>query len=82
MTVDLTSGQVVFHSKRQSPERDFDSLLAGLDTSRVRADEIFQREIAAHKDRDRLLEKKFREAMRRSEEEPEQEPPLRPWDLD
>ena len=85
LTVDRATGQVLFHtSTRRQPAggKDFDQLLAGLEDSRNRADEIFQREVSALKESDRLMEEKFREAMRRAEEEPDSEPPLRPWDLD
>ncbi len=85
LTVDLATGQVLGHkpAKREpAGGQDFDQLLAGLDESKQRADEVFQSEVAALKDRDRLMEEKFREAMRRAEEEPDREPPLRPWDLD
>lgn len=33
-------------------------------------------------DRDRLLEEKFRAAMERAAEEPDEGPPKRPFDLD
>jgi len=85
LTLDAATGEVLFHrSARRQPAagRDFDQLLAGLDESKQRADEVFQREVTALKDRDRLMEEKFREAMRRAEEEPDGEPLLRPWDLD
>ncbi len=85
LTIDVATGQVLFHkSAKRAPAggRDFDQLLAGLDESKQRADVAFQREVAAHKDHDRLMEEKFREAMRRAEEDPDQEPPPRPWDLD
>ena len=85
ITVDVATGQVLFHrpAKREpAGGQDFDQLLAGLDESKDRAADVFQREVSALKDRDRLMEEKFREAMRRAEEEPDQEPPLRPWDLD
>ncbi len=85
LTIDVATGKVLFHkpAKREpAGGKDFDQLLAGLDESKQRADAVFEREVSAHKDRDRLMEEKFREAMRRAEEEPDQEPPLRPWDLD
>ena len=85
LTIDIATGKVLLHkaAKREpAGGQDLDQLLAGLDESKQRADAIFQREVSAHKDRDRLMEEKFREAMRRAEEEPDQEPPLRPWDLD
>ena len=85
LTVDKATGQVLFHKATpQAPAagQDFDQLLAGLDESKGRAEEVFQREVSALEDRDRLMEEKFREAMRRAEEEPDDEPPLRPWELD
>ena len=85
ITVDVATGEVLFHkSARRKPAggKDFDQLLAGLDESKDRASEIFEREVSALEDRDRLMEEKFREAMRRAEEEPDLERPLRPWDLD
>lgn len=85
LTVDVESGQVLFHKgavKEPGGGRDFDQLLAGLDESKDRAAEVFRREVSAVKEHDRLMEEKFREAMRRAEEEPDSEPPLRPWELD
>ena len=46
------------------------------------AEDVFQREVAALKDRDRILEEKFREALKRAEEDPDQGRPARPFDLD
>ncbi len=85
LTVDAETGEVLFHKKPKSlpaEGKDFDALLEGLKSERSRADEIFERERAALKDRDRLLEEKFREAMKRAEEEPDAGPPKRPFDLD
>lgn len=85
LVVDATTGEILFHKKAKEPlagGKDFDSLLEGLDDDKSRAEEIFEREKAAMKDRDRLLEEKFEEAMRRAEEEPDEEPPPRPFDLD
>ncbi len=85
LTIDVATGTVLFHKAspdKGEPKKDFDDLLAGLDDSRNRAEEIFQREVTAFKDRDRLLEEKFQEAMKKAEESPDDEPPVRPWDLD
>jgi hypothetical protein len=85
LVVDVATGQVLSHRKAKQPlagGKDFDSLLKGLDEEKSRAEDIFQREVAAMKDRDRILEEKFREAMRRAEEDPDQGPPPRPFDLD
>jgi hypothetical protein len=53
-----------------------------LDEGKARAADVFDRELAGMKDRDRLLEEKFREALKRAEEDPDQGPPRRPFDLD
>ena len=85
LVIDATTGEVLSHRKAKQPPaggKDFDALLKGLDEGKERAEDIFQREVAAMKDRDRLLEEKFREAMRRAEEEPDEGPPRRPFDLD
>lgn len=84
LTIDIATGTVLFHQAspdRAAPKKNFDELLASIDDSRNRAEDIFQREVTALKDRDRLLEEKFQEAMKKAEESPD-EPPIRPWDLD
>ncbi len=85
LVIDAATGEVLSHRlPKQAPAggKDLDALLRGLDEDKARAEDIFQREVAAMKDRDRLLEEKFREAMRRAEEDPDQGPPRRPFDLD
>lgn len=85
LVVDAATGEILFHKRaKEAPAggKDFDALLEGLKHERSRADEIFEREKAALKDRDRLLEEKFQEALRRAEEEPDEGPPRRPFDLD
>ena len=85
LVIDAATGEVLSHRPpKRAPAggRDLDSLLKGLDEDRAKAEDVFQREVAAMKDRDRLLEEKFREAMRRAEEEPDEGPPRRPFDLD
>jgi hypothetical protein len=85
LVIDAATGEVLSHRKAKQPlagGKDFDALLKGLDEDRSRAEDIFEREKAALKDRDRLLEEKFREAMRRAEEEPDEGRPVRPFDLD
>ena len=85
LVVDAATGEVLSHRRPKQPPaggKDLDSLLQGLDQDKARAENVFQREVAAMKDRDRLLDEKFREALRRAEEEPDEGPPPRPFDLD
>lgn len=85
LVIDVATGEVLFHKKPKGPPaggKDFDSLFADMDSQRARAEQLFEREQAAHKDRGRLLEEKFQEAMRRAEEDDDDTPPPRPFDLD
>jgi hypothetical protein len=85
LVIDAATGEILSHRRAKQPlagGKDFDSLLRGLDEDKAKAEDTFQREVAALKDRDRLLEEKFREALRRAEEDPDQGPPPRPFDLD
>lgn len=85
LVIDRNTGEVLFHKAAKAAAaggKDFDSLFADLDSSKERADQVFNREMAAMKDRDRLLEEKFKEAMKKAEEAPDEELPPRPWELD
>ena len=85
LVIDAATGQVLSHRRPKQPlagGKDFDTLFQSLDEDKARAEDTFAREVAALKDRDRILEEKFREALRRAEEEPDEAPPPRPFDLD
>jgi len=85
LVVDAATGEVLSHRKPKQPlagGKDLDSLFREMETGREKAEDLFAREVAAIKDRDRLLEEKFREAMKRAEEDPDEGPPHRPFDLD
>ena len=85
MTIDAATGQILAHKKRVQPPaggRELEEMLADLETERARAEEIFEQSKSAVEDEDRLLEEKFKEALKRAREEPDDEPPPRPWDLD
>ena len=85
LVIDSATGEVLAHRKARQPPaggKDFDALLEYLDREKVEAEEVFAREFAAMKDRDRLLEEKFQQALKRAEEEPDDVPPPRPFDLD
>ena len=85
LVIDAATGEVLSHRAVKQPlagGKDFDTLLEDLDRDKSEAEEVFAREVAAMKDRDRLLEEKFKQAMERAKEEPDDVPPLRPFDLD
>lgn len=85
LVIDADTGEILAHRKLKRPPaegKDMATLLAELDQEKAEAESVFDREMAAMQDRDRLLEEKFRQALKRAEEEPDEEPPLRPIDLD
>ncbi len=85
LVIDAKTGDVLSHRAPKAPlagGKDFDSLFADLDVQKARAEALFEKEKAAHADRSRLLEEKFAEALRRAEEDPDEGPPRRPFDLD
>lgn len=85
LVIDSATGEVLAHRPAKQPlagGKDFDALLDDLDRDKAEAEEVFEREVAAMKDRDRLLEEKFQQALKRAEEEPDDGPYPRPIDLD
>jgi hypothetical protein len=88
LTIDAATGEVLAHRAPKAPPaggKDLASLFADMDAQRSRADDVFEREKAALKDRERLMEEKFRQAWKRAEEEPDPPDgrrPLRPFDMD
>ena len=85
LVIDRATGEILHHKSAKRPPaggKDFESLLAGLDESKAKANEVFEREVSALEDQDRLLEEKFRAAMKRAEDDDDDEPLPRPWELD
>jgi len=84
IVVDLATGQVVFHKKVESAVaggKTLESLMQDMEKAKDRTEQRFQKEKAAHEDRDRLMEERFRQAMSHADDDDES-PPLRPFDLD
>jgi len=83
--IDVATGEVLSHRKPDLPPaggKKFEELLADLDEGKARAEEVFEREVSAHEDRDRLLEEKFRQAVERAAEDPDDGPPPSPFDFE
>jgi hypothetical protein len=85
LVVDAATGEVISHQEHKAPPADgkgLDELLEGLDREKEQAEDLFQKEVAAFKDRDRLLAEKFEEAMKAAEDADDATPPPRPFDFD
>jgi hypothetical protein len=86
LVVDRLTGEILHHKKSSrvvAGGKTLESLMEDLEAGKSRAEDVFERQKSALADQDRLLEERFREAMHRAaESEDEDEPPLRPFDLD
>ena len=85
LVIDATTGEILHHRKLNvgpAGGKSFDALMQGLEEDRSRAEEIFERERVAMKDRDRLLQERFEEAVRNAGDLTDAKPPPRPFDLD
>ena len=85
MVVDAATGEVISHQAHNAPPaggKELGELLEGLDREKEQAEDLFAKEVAAFKDRDRLLEEKFEEAMKRAEDADDGTPPPSPFDFD
>ena len=81
LTVDAQTGSILSHEEKAKPVASFDEMLKGLDKQKQQREQIFQQELGSLKDRERLLEEKFREAMKRAEKEKDK-PFINPLDVD
>ena len=85
LVVDARTGAVIEHTRSArlpAGGKDFEELLADLDSQKDKAEQLFEQERAALRDRDRLLEEKFQKALKRVEDDDEDKPPERPFDFD
>ncbi len=67
ISIDAQTGAIISHEARAKPVASFDQMLKGLDKQKQARDQIFEQELGSLKDRDRILEEKFRDAMKRAD---------------
>lgn len=81
LTVDSQTGVILAHEEKKKILGSFEDLKSNLAKQKEARENIFAQEMSSMKDRERLLEEKFKEAMKRAENEPK-EPFKNPLDLD
>jgi hypothetical protein len=81
LTVDADTGALLSHDEKSKPLASFDEMVKGLDKQKQVREQIFAQELSSMKDRDRILEEKFQEAMKRADKE-KGKPYLNPLDID
>ncbi|PYQ25917.1 MAG: 2-nitropropane dioxygenase [Acidobacteria bacterium] len=81
LVVDRLSGEVLLHkAKEVRTTGTLESMVAGLESQKSEAAKRFDRQIESQKDRARILEEKFKEAMERAEKSDEKY--INPMDMD
>jgi hypothetical protein len=81
IVIDSETGALLSHEEPKKPTASFDDLLGGLDKQKEQRDRIFEQEMSSQKDRGRILEEKFKEAMKKAGDT-DGEPYRNPLDMD
>ena len=81
IVIDRLSGEVLLHkAKEKKSNQSIESMVANLQTQKSEMDKFFDKQIESQKDRARILEEKFKEAMERADKS--EKPLVNPMDLD
>ena len=81
IVIDRLSGEVLWHKVRETKSvNSLESMVSGLEAQKTEAAKRFERQLDAQKDRGRILEERFKEAMQRVDKSDKK--PINPFDLD
>lgn len=81
LTVDAATGAIIAHEEKTKKLGSFDDLKNNLDRQKALREQLFAQESLKQKDRERLLEEKFQEALKRADADSDK-PFKNPLDLD
>ena len=81
LVIDAQTGAILSHEEKKKVLGSFEDLKGELGKQKELRDQLFSQEMSSMKDRERLLDEKFKEAMKRAEGEKDV-PYKNPLDLD
>jgi hypothetical protein len=81
LIVDAETGALLSSEEKRKPLASFDEMVKGLDKQKQVREQIFAQEMSSMKNRERILEEKFQEAMKRAEKDKDK-PYINPMDID
>lgn len=81
LTVDANTGSILAHEEKKKVHGSFEDLKGELSKQKEHREQIFAQEMSSMKDRERLLEEKFKEALKRADSDSDK-PFRNPLDLD
>jgi hypothetical protein len=67
LTIDAATGALLGHEEKKKAHGSFEDLQGHLSKQKEQREQIFAQEMSSMKDRERLLEEKFKEALKRAE---------------
>ncbi len=80
LVIDRLTGEVLFHKeKERKVGGSLESMVSNLETQKSEAEKRFEKQLESQKDRARLLEEKFQEALKRADKD---KPYINPMDMD
>lgn len=81
LTIDSQTGALLAHEEKKKAVASFDDLRSDLSKQKELREQLFAQEMSSMKDRERLLEEKFQEALKRADKD-DTTPFRNPLDLD
>ncbi len=83
LTIDAQTGAMLAHQEKKKVHGSFEDLAGELSKQKELREQLFAQEMSSVKDRERLLEEKFQEALKRADADGDKGKPFRnPLDLD
>ena len=81
LTIDAQTGAILLHEEKVKPLASFEDMVKGLGRQKETREQIFAQEMNSQKDRKRLLDEKWSEALKRADKD-DGEPYRNPLDYD
>ncbi len=69
LTVDADTGALIAHEEKKKVLGSFEDLKSDLNKQKEHRENIFAQEMSSMKDRERILEEKFNEALKRADKD-------------
>ena len=81
IVIDRVTGEVLLHkAKEKKSGQSLEAMVSNLATQKSEMEKFFDKQMESQKDRARILEEKFKEAMERADKS--EKPLVNPMDLD
>ncbi len=67
LTIDAETGSLLAHEEKKKITGSFEDLKGEMSKQKVQREQIFAQQMSSEKDRERLLDEKFKEALKRAD---------------